>query len=483
MEPAQNYKRDENFSNESFNQTDFGRLFFNQPKETLTPKTTEELAQVLKKCNDEGKQVKIRNTGHSVNGQTLTSETQINVGELKWVKFDREKLEVNCGVGSSWDDVLKSINFPEFCLPIFPNNPKQAIHIGGTVSVGGVGSYSSLAGGCWNYVHSMKVVTMQGDIIECSKDLNPEIFKYSVAGFGRIGVIAELTLKVERSAYNVLSIALLYKDFKKYYRDLQTLHTNPLIDGMFGITHVERNDLVSALTPFTINISHDLKEGEFEEDIFLQIKKLFNEDISLIVHKDPTAMEGVDIGLNLQSLPKENLVYYYPGEHSTEGLEMIHPWSDFILPPSKYPDFVKESYKLIRENDIGQYIVSQLFFNNLVNIEVYITYVIQKITKTQEDFMPLSLDLPNEDFVFMPSIMPNLPAKKIDSALNVIKKLTDFTFELGGKRYLYGIHNLTKDQVEKQFGRDVIHKWNELKDRLDPKHLLNIGVIEHLDEF
>jgi FAD/FMN-containing dehydrogenase len=483
MNPVPNYKRDENFSNESFNQTDFGRLFFNQPKEILTPKTTEELAQILKQCNKEGKQVKIRNTGHSVNGQTLTSGTQVSVSELKSVKFDRERLEVNCGVGSSWDAVLKGISFPEFCLPIFPNNPKQAIHIGGTIAVGGVGSYSSLSGGCWNYVQTMKVVTMEGEIIECSKDVNSDIFKYSVAGFGRIGVIAEITLKVERSAYNVLSIALLYKDFERYYSDLQTLHTNPLINGMFGITHVQKNDIVSAITPFTINLSHDLKDGEFEEDIFHQIKQLFNEDVTLVIRKDPTAMEGVDIGLNLQSLPKERLVYYYPGEHSTNGLEMIHPWSDFIIPPSKYPDFIRESYKVIKENDIGKYIVSQLFFNNLVNIEVYITYVIRKIANTPDEFMPLSLDLQNEDFVFMPSIMPNLPVNKIDSAMNVIKELTDLTFELGGKRYLYGIHNLSKEQIEKQYGGAVIQKWNTLKNKLDPRHLLNIGVIEHLDNF
>jgi FAD/FMN-containing dehydrogenase len=53
---------------------------------------------------------------------------------------------------------------------------------------------------------------------------------------------------------------------------------------------------------------------------------------------------------------------------------------------------------------------------------------------------------------------------------------------MGGKRYLYGIHDLSREQVEKQFGRSVIQKWQKLKDKLDPKHLLNIGVVEYLDD-
>jgi len=60
------------------------------------------------------------------------------------------------------------------------------------------------------------------------------------------------------------------------------------------------------------------------------------------------------------------------------------------------------------------------------------------------------------------------------------KELTNALYDLGGKRYLYGYHDLTKKQVEKHFGRDVIEQWQKIKDWLDPKHLLNIGVIEHL---
>ena len=31
------------------------------------------------------------------------------------------------------------------------------------------------------------------------------------------------------------------------------------------------------------------------------------------------------------------------------------------------------------------------------------------------------------------------------------------------------------------FGKNIIKKWQKIKDELDPNHLLNIGVIENLD--
>ena len=78
-------------------------------------------------------------------------------------------------------------------------------------------------------------------------------------------------------------------------------------------------------------------------------------------------------------------------------------------------------------------------------------------------------------------VMPTVPSDRIDKALCVSKEITDMTYEMGGKRYLYCIHDLTKEQVEQHFGRETIEEWQSIKDRLDPKHLLNIGVIEHLD--
>jgi len=113
------------FSANEFNQGDFGKIYFNLPSETYFPKSTEELARTLKRLNRLGKSVTIRNTGHSVNGQTLTSGVQVNVGEIKKIRFNPSKLEITVGTGNTWHDVMNAIEFPKYCTPVFPNNPGQ----------------------------------------------------------------------------------------------------------------------------------------------------------------------------------------------------------------------------------------------------------------------------------------------------------------------------------------------------------------------
>ena len=75
----------------------------------------------------------------------------------------------------------------------------------------------------------------------------------------------------------------------------------------------------------------------------------------------------------------------------------------------------------------------------------------------------------------------SVPMEKIRLAETAIDEMTKLCYELGGKRYLYGRHNLTVEQVVAHYSKEVIFKWNTLKKKLDPNHLLNLDVIEHLD--
>jgi len=131
---------------------DHGHLYRKEPATIETPPDIESLARLLRRCNDQGKRVTLRNTGHSCNGQTLTQHVQLNLSALSGRRFNRERMTVTTGPGNSWDAVLREVNFPQFCLPLFPNNPGQRIQIGGTAGVGGVGYYGSRVGGFWNVV-------------------------------------------------------------------------------------------------------------------------------------------------------------------------------------------------------------------------------------------------------------------------------------------------------------------------------------------
>jgi len=73
--------------------------------------------------------------------------------------------------------------------------------------------------------------------------------------------------------------------------------------------------------------------------------------------------------------------------------------------------------------------------------------------------------------------MPTIPKNEIEKTLNAIRDLTQITYQLKGKRYLYGIHHLNQESLEKQFGVEVLKKWIKVKKETDPKNLLNPHVI------
>src|SRR3989344_5665249 len=415
------YRISDEFSSEEVNQTDFGRIYYNLPKESLSPSSPEGLAQTLKKCNEAGKPVTIRNTGHSINGQTLTSGTQVSVAGIK-------------------------------------------------------------QGGLWNHVERLSLVTMTGDIISCSREMNPDIFRYALGGFGRIGVSADITFRVVNGPENVVSLFMVYHDESKYYADVEKALTDPTIDS-FVVT--ESIDNVTFLEKIGIRVKamwliRDLYPSVNIDEQIADWRSRYKEDFSLILAQRPD-IYFFEAMMKHKVVSKKELIYHYPTSDKVDQLDMLHPWSDHILPIETYPRFMQEARKIIKKYGIEKDLLVDSFYHQL-DFKLFGGYPIKNISLETGFDYPLSLNLNNKNpFAMAIGVMPTVPSDRIDKALAVSKEITDMTYEMGGKRYLYCIHDLTKEQVEQHFGRETIEEWQSIKDRLDPKHLLNIGVIEHLD--
>jgi FAD/FMN-containing dehydrogenase len=506
---------------------DYGHLYRKDPAETVMPRDVEDLARTLKKYNDQGRFVTLRNTAHSCNAQTLTPHVQLNLSSITNKKFDRERMTVTSGAGNSWNSVLNAIKFPEFCLPLFPNNPGQRIHIGGTAGVGGVGYYGSKVGGFWNCVRSFRLVTMTGEIIECSRDKHPDYFYYSLGGFGRLGVIAEMTVDVVPSESHVLGMLLLYRDHTDFENDMVRAMNDTEIgfDGVAGQEDIPNNSSLigGVLTKLDLKILTVIKEVDPEDEfrlncIIRDIRKKYSRAITLFMKvKD----SNLDVSLDPVIFKKKELVYFSPAPQNfflyllqracqilsfgvlpcrfqpQERHGTRHPWNDCIVPygpyespdgtKTVYGDFMGKAKHIIAKRGFEKNISKQSIFHGLINVDSFVTFLIRK-RKPAEDEFPVALDLPGQREVSMGlAIMPDLPPdelEKLPDLLEMCDELTDLTYEHGGRRYLYGYHKLTPRQLVQHYGEQTIAKWNALKREVDPKQLLNMGVISReLDEF
>ncbi len=469
------------FSAHEFDQTDFGRIYFNLPEITERPKTIQELATTLAYYNKLGKPVKIRNTGHSVNGQTLTDGIQIDVSGIQHAHFNENCLTVTAGCGTMWHDMFTAIKFPRYSFPVFTNNPGQKIRVGGSVSAGGVGPTSSVSGGLWNTVLRIKLVTMEGLILECSPERNQDYFYYALCGFGRIGVIAEVTLQVLKSKPDCLMFAFVYHNQTTFQSNFYSMIKDPafsIVGGVENLISLPHNFHLTAR--YVVGIL-DVDAKVKIEPLVEEIKKKYRADFTAFGAK-PHKNASLDTSLKAQKIPKSKIVYWYPTPGAENQLELHHPWTDFIVDSASYSYFIEQAKKLIFKYKMQDYLIKQAVWHNRIDLPVLGAYPIKKIARVDGAEFPLSLDLPQEqNFSFGVAVQPNVPQGKVGDGIKLSNELSNLVYEIGGKKYLYGLHNLTKKQVEKHYRREIINKWQKIKDRLDPKHLLNIGVIEHLD--
>ena len=492
-------------------QTDYGNIVFRQPTEIIRVTSTEDLARRLKSYHERGDRVTIRNTSHSTFGQTLTDGVQIDIGGIEGASFNEAAGTVHAGAGDAWNAVFKAIGFPKYCTPIFPSNPGQHIQIGGTAAVGGVGYYGSHVGGFWNHVVSATVVTMTGEIIKCSQTENFDILKYAISGFGRIGVISEMEVRVVESKPRVVCMALAYRDADQFQEAFLRALKDPLFNGVAAqedLSNWQTNELGKmGINLRLLLVMVEVNEGEDPRLIGRQVRERYPAVLSAYLEMKERGR--ADITLEPKTFAKETIVFFYPEAesfwiylanrialkligkpifHPRSRLDFKNPWCDCIVSRENYTPFVLETKRIISKYGMGKLLEKQSMFHGLINIDSFVTFGVKRLSPDPEKFYPLALDLPDElEHALGVAIMPTLPPDEedlLDKAMSMCKELTELTYSDGirGRRYLYGYNILTRDEIERHYGRDVLQNWQLLKDRLDPKHLLNIGVIPNLDE-
>jgi FAD/FMN-containing dehydrogenase len=464
---------------------DFGGIHMKAPREIRAPASIEELAEMLAYYNERSVPVTIRNTGHSVNGQSVTDGVQIHLSGLSGVRFEEENMLVHAGAGCSWHNVMQAIRMPEYCTPVFPNNPRQEIHIGGTAAVGGIGFFSSKYGGFWETVESLKLVTMQGEIIECSRNKRPELFAFSLGGFGRIGVIAEVSVRVQKTENPLLGIALGYHSEETLMKNAERAMKNPLWSSVLIAHHPFRyfEKIPPRRVPCLLTLTVELEKGQAPEEILRAVRAEFGADFAAYVDVNENVEDMFDIraGFKKQLVMREELVYWYPNR-GIHDATIANPWSDYILPHETYSTFVQQARSVINRYRMRKYLLPERI-NHFLTYHLDGSYVFRRKASV-DTLQPIGFGNIESayDFAYLYGIMPVVPISEAPRAVAMVQELTDLAFSLGGIRYLYGIHSLTREQVEKQYGKERIDAWREIKSATDPKNLLNRGVIPHLDD-
>jgi decaprenylphospho-beta-D-ribofuranose 2-oxidase len=121
----------------------------------------------------------------------------------KILEFDREKGYIRCEAGVTLEDILKVIVPAGWFLPVVPGT--KFITVGGAVAADVHGKNHHKDGSFTKYVSSLAVMVNSGDVLNCSREANVDVFHATCGGMGLTGVILEagIHLTKVKTAYVV----------------------------------------------------------------------------------------------------------------------------------------------------------------------------------------------------------------------------------------------------------------------------------------
>jgi FAD-linked oxidoreductase len=160
------------------------------PKWRHAPATEGELLEVLKSAKGT---VKAVGAGHSFSAVVPTNDTLISTDLLSGlISHDADKLQATLRAGTRLNacgPILNAIgqavpNMPDMDYPSLGGALANSVHATGN-------DFKSMSG----YIEGLKLATANGDLIECSKTKNPEIFQAAKTHIGSLGVVTEYTLQ------------------------------------------------------------------------------------------------------------------------------------------------------------------------------------------------------------------------------------------------------------------------------------------------
>ena len=157
------------------------------------PRSVGELAALVASASGQGQKVKAVGSGHSFTSAAATNGRMIRLENLSGIlHIDHASCQVTVGAGTRLSDLNMLLHAEGLALANLGDIAYQTV--AGAISTSTHGTGKALTGLAGQVV-AMKLVNGQGEIIECSKSLNPHIFDVARVSVGALGIITEYTLQ------------------------------------------------------------------------------------------------------------------------------------------------------------------------------------------------------------------------------------------------------------------------------------------------
>ncbi|MGC1307627.1 MAG: glycolate oxidase subunit GlcD [Phormidesmis sp.] len=180
-----------------------------RPAVVTLPRTTEEVAAVVRLCHEQSIPFVTRGAGTGLSGGALPIEECVLVvttcmQQILDIDYDNQRVVVQPGVINNW--ITQAVSGAGFYYAPDPSS-QLACSIGGNVAENSGGVHCLKYGVTTNHVLGLKIVLPNGDIVDVGGAV-PEMPGYDLTGVfvgseGTLGIATEVTLRILKSPESV----------------------------------------------------------------------------------------------------------------------------------------------------------------------------------------------------------------------------------------------------------------------------------------
>jgi FAD-linked oxidoreductase len=166
-----------------------------EPRDVRRPASVDEVVEAVVDARRDGSTVKMVGSGHSFTGIAAPRDTMLLPQQLSGIiGVDRDAMTVTAYAGTQ----LKVLNSELERLGLSLHNMGDIAEqtLAGAVSTGTHGTGGVVAG-LAAQLAGLQLVTGTGDVVDASREENPDVFETARVGLGALGILTTVTFAVE----------------------------------------------------------------------------------------------------------------------------------------------------------------------------------------------------------------------------------------------------------------------------------------------
>jgi len=162
--------------------------------ELARPRSVDALRQAFAKASTEGRKVTLRGAGLAFDDQSLGDDQLLSLERFGGVAVNPAAQTATVGAAATWGEIARA-SLAHDLWPAVVVSSSQ-VSAGGSLSANSYSRFVETYGKESHWIERFSLVTPDGEVLDCNRRANADLFRATIGGHGGIGAVTEITYRL-----------------------------------------------------------------------------------------------------------------------------------------------------------------------------------------------------------------------------------------------------------------------------------------------